>query len=159
MSGFAVAESELGRANLQREGEAPAEPRATGGDFSEIALVGDVAPRLAFRMRKDRLTRGVPRSERCLAGGVSVAERRELRTTGTSETCPTMIAIVFTVLGRGSTPIPGVDKALTRHDLQQEFHLGMHIVRLENLFDVIVDCVHTAIQLVGDLLVEVSLGQ
>ena len=35
----------------------------------------------------------------------------------------------------------------------------MHSVRLENLFDVIIDGVHTAIQFVGDLLVEVSLDQ
>ncbi len=49
--------------------------RVSVGDFSEIDLVGDVAPRLAFRRREDRFMRGVSRSGRCLAGGISVAER------------------------------------------------------------------------------------
>ena len=74
----------------------------TVGDFSDIDLVGDVAPRLALRLRADRLTRGVPRSGRCVAEGISVAERRELRATGTSETCPTMTSIVFTALASPS---------------------------------------------------------
>ncbi len=67
-------------------------------------------------MREDRLTRGVPRSGRCLAGGISVAERRELRATGTSKTRPTMTSILFTALASPSrgrrTPQSSVDGAL-----------------------------------------------
>ena len=59
------------------------------GDFAEIDLVGDVAPRLAFRPRNDGIPRGIPRSERRRVGGVSVAERRELRATAAWEACPT----------------------------------------------------------------------
>ena len=74
-----------------------------------LIYVGDVAPRLAFRMREDRLTRSFPRSGQCLAGGISVAERRELRATGSSETCPTMIAIVFTALASPSRSAFAID--------------------------------------------------
>ena len=103
------------------------------GDFSEIDLVGDVAPRLAFRQREDRLTRVFPRSGRCLAGRISVAERRELRATGTSETCPTMTSILFTALASPSrrvrTPRLSVDGALEARVVQLVSALVIDIAR------------------------------
>ena len=63
---------------------------------------------------------GFPRSGRCLAGGISVAERRELRTTSPSETGPTMTSIVFTARGRGSCRAASVRVRLLRLVAPQE---------------------------------------
>ena len=63
-----------------------------------------------------------PRSGRCLAGGISVAERRELRATGTSETCPTMTSIVFTALASPSRI------SISQH---QVFALTRHLILFE----------------------------
>ena len=66
------------------------EPHGGLTSTARCRTVGDVAPRLAFYCREDLTPEASLGCDGCSTGGISVAERRELRSEmGTLETCPT----------------------------------------------------------------------